>query len=78
MQICSLRCLNTGSLLDDFKQIVTLPRPSIIILIKSGRLARELSGLKVIDRPNMTYHERKASTLQTNKSRGTCSFVSLK
>ena len=31
---------------DDFKQIVTLPRPSIIILINSGRLARELSGFK--------------------------------
>ena len=31
---------------DDFKQIVTLPWPSIIILINSGRLARELSGFK--------------------------------
>ena len=31
---------------DDFKQIRTLPRPSIIILINSRRLARELSGFK--------------------------------
>ena len=31
---------------DDFKQIVTLPRPSIIILINSGRLSRELNGFK--------------------------------
>ena len=30
---------------DDLKQIVTLPRPKII-LINSGRLARELSGFK--------------------------------
>ena len=27
---------------DDFKQIVTFPRPSMIILINSGRLAQEL------------------------------------
>ena len=33
-------------LIDDFKQIVTLPRPSIIILINLGRLAREPSGFK--------------------------------
>ena len=31
---------------DDLKQIVTLRRPSKIILINSGRLARELSGFK--------------------------------
>ena len=31
---------------DDFKQIATLVRPSIIILINSGRLARDLSGFK--------------------------------
>ena len=31
---------------DDFKQIVRLPRPSIIILINSARLGRELSGFK--------------------------------
>ena len=31
---------------DDFKQILTLPMPSIIVLINSGRLARELSGFK--------------------------------
>ena len=31
---------------DDLKQIVTLPRPSKVILINSGRLARELSGFK--------------------------------
>ena len=31
---------------DDFKQIVTLSMPSIIILINSGRLTRELSGFK--------------------------------